>query len=157
MMHQPIRQAPATRPRARTQAWEDTRHPQRQLLPPAPVKRFPVDRLDCYRLAIELAALAATQVPRGHASLKDQLERATTSGVLNLAEGWGRYQPREKSHFYTIAHGSILESAAIVDLLRARGLAGDDECVRARDLARRVAQMLRGLIHGVGLRTTIGG
>jgi four helix bundle protein len=76
---------------------------------------------------------------------------------LNLAEGWGRYQPREKSHFYAIAHGSILESAAIVDLLRARGLAGDDECIRARYLACRVAQRLRGLIRSVGSRTATGG
>jgi four helix bundle protein len=157
MMNQPIPQAPATHPRARTQAREDNRHPTKKSLPPMSEKRSTLERLDCYRFALELAALAATLVPRGHASLKDQLERATTSGVLNLAEGWGRFQPREKSHFYTIARGSIMESAAVIDLLRARRLAGEDECVRARNMARRVAQMLGGLIRSVGSRTATGG
>jgi four helix bundle protein len=135
MMNEPIPQASATRTRARTQAWDETRRPIPQSLPPAPEKRHAVERLDCYRLALELAAFAPTLVPRGHASLKDQLERVTTSCILNLAEGWGRFQSRAKSHFYAIAHGSALESAAVVDLLRARELADDDECVRVQDLA----------------------
>jgi four helix bundle protein len=157
MMNPPIPQAPASRARARTPAWDDTRRPKRRLRPPAPEKRSSVERLDCYRLALKLAALAPTLVPRGHASLKDQLERATTSVVLNLAEGFGRWQPREKSHFYTIARGSVLESAAVIDLLRVRVLANDSDCDRAQDLARRVAQMLGGLIRSVGSRMATGG
>jgi four helix bundle protein len=150
-------QAPAILTRSRTQAWNDTRHPRQRSLQPAPERRSAVERLDCYRLALELAALAATLVPRGHALLKDQLERASTSCVLNLAEGWGHWQPREKSHFYTIARGSVLESAAVIDLLRVRGLSDATECARVRDLAQRIAQMLGGLIRRVGSRTFAGG
>jgi four helix bundle protein len=107
---------------------------------------------DCYRLALEFAALAASLVPRGHASLRDQLERASTSALLNLAEGYGRFQPREKAHFYTIARGSVLESGAAIDLLRARGLANGADCERARELCTRVGQMLSGLIRAMERR-----
>jgi len=55
-----------------------------------------VASFDCYRLAVEFAALAASLVPRGHASLRDQLERASTSVALNLAEAFGRWQVATK-------------------------------------------------------------
>ena len=107
---------------------------------------------DCYRLAVEFAALAASLVPRGHASLRDQLERASASALLNLSEAWGRWQVREKAHHYEIARGSILESGAAIDLLRARGLASEAECGRARELCARVGQMLNGLIRAMKRR-----
>jgi four helix bundle protein len=111
-----------------------------------------LEGFDCYRLALEFAALAAALVPRGHASLRDQLDRAAASVVLNTAEGWGYWQARQKAQFYTIARGSALESGAVIDLLRARGLASAADCERARVLCTRVAQMLGGLIRAMGRR-----
>jgi len=111
-----------------------------------------LEKVDCYRLAVELAAVVATLVPRGHASLRDQLERASTSVVLNLSEGWGRWRAREKAQFYAIARGSLLESRAAIDLIQARGLAGEAECGRARELCTRVGRMLNGLIRAMERR-----
>ena len=111
-----------------------------------------IETFDCYRLAVEFAALVASLVPRGHAALRDQLERASTSVALNLSEGWGRWRAREKAHFYTIARGSLLESGAAIDLLLARALAGEAECDRARVLCTRVGQMLNGLIRAMERR-----
>jgi four helix bundle protein len=111
-----------------------------------------LENFDCYRLAVEFAALAATLVPRGHAALKDQIERASTSVVLTLAEGWGYLQARQKTHFYTIARGSVLESGAAIDLVRARGLGSAADCERARELCTRVGQMLSGLIRAMERR-----
>jgi four helix bundle protein len=111
-----------------------------------------LESFDCYRLALELATIAAELVPRGHAALKDQIERATTSTVLNISEGWGYWQARQKAHFYTIARGSVLESGAAIDLLRARGLANAADCDRARVLCTRIGQMLGGLIRSVERR-----
>ncbi len=111
-----------------------------------------VERLDCYCLAIELSKQASALVPRGHASLRDQLERATASSALNLAEGSGRWQPRDKVHFYQIALGSTLESVAVIDLLLARGLAAESACAPVKEIAARVARMLGGLIRSVGAR-----
>ena len=119
---------------------------------PANARSNRIESFDCYRLAVEFSTLACTLVPRGHGALRDQLERASTSLVLNLAEGFGRWQPREKAHHYAIARGSLLESGAAVDLLRARQLVSEIDCDRARALCTRVGQMLGGLIRSVERR-----
>jgi 23S rRNA-intervening sequence protein len=46
------------------------------------------DRLEVYRVAREFDAFAVRALPRrGCASLRDQVERASSSIVLNIAEG----------------------------------------------------------------------
>ena len=45
------------------------------------------EKLDVYRIALEFQAIAWLLVPnRGHAELRDQLDRASISIVLNIAE-----------------------------------------------------------------------
>jgi four helix bundle protein len=55
-------------------------------------------------------------------------------------------------HFYAIARGSALETAAAIDIVAARGLADPAICERARDLAGRVVRMLTGLIRSIERR-----
>jgi four helix bundle protein len=86
----------------------------------ADVAVLATDRLDAYRLAVEFCALAS-RVRVTSASLRDQLDRASASIVLNLAEGVGRTSRPDQAHFFAIARGRALESAAAFDLLRARG------------------------------------
>lgn len=101
------------------------------------------DRLDVYRLALEFQILAAHLCrTRGIGALRDQLDRASCSVVLNIAEGAGRTAPLEKAHFYTIARGSSTECCAILDLLAARGLARPADCRRGRALLARIVSML---------------
>ena len=67
----------------------------------AAVVLLDADRLDVYRVACEFDAFAARLLPRrGHAGLRDQLSRASTSIALNVAEGGGPLRTREKAHFY---------------------------------------------------------
>jgi four helix bundle protein len=104
---------------------------------------LPHERLEVYGLALQLHAAAITLVPKkGCHELKDQIERAATSVVLNIAEGAGRYLPRDKRRFFEIARGSATEIAAVVDILTLRGAAPVERCLRARNLAVRVVQML---------------
>jgi four helix bundle protein len=101
------------------------------------------EKLDCYRLAVEFQALAARLVPRRHqAVLRDQLDRASVSIVLNIAEGAGRVSPADKARFYAMARGSATECAAVVDLLWARALVDPALRRRARSLVVRIVQML---------------
>ncbi len=100
------------------------------------------ERLDCYRVALELTALTQRLIPRGHRELRDQLTRASLSVPLNVAEGAGRRAPREKAHFYAIARGSAMECAAIVDVVRSLALAPIATCKEARWLVVRIVQML---------------
>ncbi len=100
------------------------------------------ERLDCYRVALQLNTLAPRLIPRGHRELRDQLTRASLSVPLNVAEGCGRRAPGEKAHFYVIARGSAMECAAIVDVVRSLALAPVAVCKDARRLIVRTVQML---------------
>ena len=99
-------------------------------------------KLAVYHIAVAFQAAAMALLPKGHAVLRDPLERASLSIVLNLAEGAGRRSRRDKGRFYTIARGSAMESAALIDVLIARQLTTGDAAKAAKDLAIRVVQML---------------
>jgi four helix bundle protein len=109
---------------------------------PVPVPVTDADRLDVYRLAVTAQALLAGLLPRCTPVLRDQLERASVSFALNIAEGAGRYSRGEKRRHYSSAHGSAVESAAVLDLLVALGLVRTDECLPVRALLVRVIQMI---------------
>ena len=100
------------------------------------------EKLEVYGLALELHAFAASKVPTLSRVLRDQLERASLSVVLNLAEGGGRRSRKDKARHYTYARGSATEVAACFDVLKIRKLAPASECARGRSLAIRVVQML---------------
>jgi len=105
------------------------------------------EKLDVYRIALEFQAVAGGLVPkRGYAELRDQLDRASISIVLNIAEGCGRRSPADKARFYSMARGSATECAAILDLLGARGLIDARQRNRARALLVRIVQMLTRLV-----------
>jgi four helix bundle protein len=101
------------------------------------------ERLDCYRVGVEFQTMATQLVTNRHAgALRAQLDRASVSIVLNIAEGAGRRAPRDKAHFFTIARGSATECAAVLDLLVARGLITAADHRHGRGLLVRVVQML---------------
>ena len=47
----------------------------------------------------------------------DQLIRASNSSVLNIAEGNGRFTPKDKVHYFVTARGSVQETIALFDLM----------------------------------------
>ena len=67
-----------------------------------------------YKLAVEFYRLSQTVCLPRH--LRDQLARASSSIVLNLAEGSGRNSRDDQRRFYSIAFGSVRECQAILDL-----------------------------------------
>jgi four helix bundle protein len=109
----------------------------------ASVVPLDADRLDDYRVAREFDAFGSRLLPRrGHAGLRDQLERAGSSICLNIAEGCGRFARLEKAHFYLIARGSAMECAAILDVSLSRGLLTAAAHRHGRGLLVRIVQML---------------
>ena len=100
------------------------------------------ERLDCYRVAVEFQVLASTLLPTAQRVLRDQLERASVSIVLNTAEGCGRRARLDRAHFFAMARGSAMECAAIVNLALVRDLAPYLDCRRGRSLLVRIVQML---------------
>jgi four helix bundle protein len=60
---------------------------------------------------------ACTRI-KAKAHVKDQLERASLSVVLNLQEGAGRPTKPDQKRFYGIAYASIRECQAILRVLQ---------------------------------------
>jgi four helix bundle protein len=124
------------------------------------------EKLDTYHRTLDLLDLVGQiydAMPPGRAHLKDQLDRAATSIVLNTAEGAGEFSPDEKVRFYRIARRSPTETAAILDILERRKAVpatAIDPINPARQLLVRVVQMLVGLItkprSGTGTGTGTG-
>jgi four helix bundle protein len=67
-----------------------------------------------YQLSLAFYKSASTVPLPAH--LKDQLKRAASSIVLNLAEGAGRRTNTDQKRFFQIAMGSLRESTAILDI-----------------------------------------
>lgn len=120
--------------------------------------RFPHQRLDAYRVALELlqgVERLATRLPRGAGDHKDQLRRAAGATVRNLAEGTNRSRPRDKAARFVVARAECGECEASLEMIEVVGLAPGREARRLRILADRLAAMLTGLIrrqHGVRRR-----
>ena len=89
-----------------------------------------------YRLSIEFLASAGTLLDerlRGaRLSALKHLDEASTSVVLNIAEGNGKRSPVDRARILDIARGSALESAACLDVLVAESGWNARMCGQAR-------------------------
>jgi len=103
------------------------------------------ERLDVYGIALDFLVFAnevIERLPRGLGHLRDQLTRASTSIVLNLAEGAGKVSKADKRRFYLTARGSATESAALLDVCSRLRLLGEAEHRRGKAMIVRVVSML---------------
>ena len=109
---------------------------------------FDHEKLDVYREAISFCAWTGEFLDSisAKAAAKDQLDRASTSIALNIAEGNGKFSPRDRARFLEMARGSALECAACLDVLVARRLADAEAVLPAKEQVARVVQMLVGLL-----------
>ena len=103
---------------------------------------FPHERLDVFRAAIEFAAWICSErkkIPR--ARLRNQLEDAAESIVLNICEAAGRSGGSRRNQF-EIAYGSAAECHGALCLCRIWGVPQTEE---AMHLLHRIRRMLAGL------------
>jgi len=117
------------------------------------------EKLEAYHRALDLLDLLGQiqeALPPGRAHLKDQLDRAATSIVLNVAEGAGEFSKDEKQRFYRIARRSANETAAILDVFERRKAVTNVALQPARQMLTRVVQLLVGLIKSPGPGTGTG-
>jgi four helix bundle protein len=123
---------------------------------PDEVPVLDLDRLDVYRATVQFCAVVS-RLRVTPASLRDQIDRASASVVLTLAEGIGRVSGPDRAHFFAMARGSAFECAAVLDLLHARGSLPTAAHADSRRLLVRVVQMLTRLIDRQRYAITAGG
>ena len=108
--------------------------------------RFDHEKLDVYRTAIEFVAwvgdLLDGPLVDCRKSAVNQLDRASTSVPLNIAEGNGKRSPKDRARYLDIARGSALESSACLDVLVARKAIAIDQVASGKALLFRTVQML---------------
>jgi len=113
------------------------------------MRQFDHEKLDVYQATMEFVTLANEMVqklPRGRAYLAEQLQRAATSIVLNIAEGAGEFSDKDKSRFYRIARRSAAECAAILEVCQRVTEVDPARYQTGRNLLLRIVAMLTRMV-----------
>ncbi len=110
---------------------------------------FDHDKLEAYQQSLGFIRWATPLLDKLPAKLSvyDQLDRASTSVPLNIAEGNGKFTSPDRCRYLDSARGSALECAACLDVLVAKGRATEAEVEPGKQLLRRVVSLLVGLIR----------
>ncbi len=118
---------------------------------------FDHEKLDVYQEAIAFCGWVGEFISAisAKAAAKDQLDRASTSIPLNIAEGNGKFSAKDRARFLEMARGSALECAACLDVLLVRKLASEERVVPAKEHLVRIVQMLIGLLRRFSARAGV--
>ena len=108
---------------------------------------FDHEDLDVYQVALKLVAWLDPMLTNFSCSsdLCSKLDKSTTSIVLNIAEGNGRFTGADQSKFYQTAYKSTIQSSALLDLSEGN----ETKQSEGRELLRRIAAMLTALSKSV--------
>ena len=109
---------------------------------------FDHEKLNVYQTSLKFVSWSETilqEVPKSIAAW-DQLDRASTSIPLNIAEGNGKFTSPDRCRFFDTARGSALECAGCLDVLMAKGKIGSEKNEQGKELLQQIVSMLVGLI-----------
>jgi len=113
------------------------------------MRQFDHEKLVVYQRSLAFVAWAdelLASLPKALAAHK-QLDRASTSIPLNIAEGNGKHTPTDRCRFFDIARGSALESAACLDVLVAKKRLEPAAAADGKGILVEIVSMVVGLIR----------
>jgi four helix bundle protein len=110
--------------------------------------QFDHEKLRAYQEALRFAAWVEPLLEKLPAKLaaRDQLDRASTSIPLNLAEGNGKRSHPDRCRYLDIARGSAVECAACLDVLVVKRRITPDEADEGKRILLTVVSLVAGLI-----------
>ncbi len=116
--------------------------------------RFGYEDLDVWQKAIDWAVeiismSASLETDRRHFRLIEQLESASSSVAMNIAEGKGRYSQKEFVQFLYIARGSLYETLTLLEIFVKQNWITGDKFTALKEGARQIAKMLNALINSI--------
>jgi len=111
---------------------------------------FDHEKLDVYRVSIEFVSWTGDLLggPLGKCSISavKQLDRASTSIPLNIAEGNGKRSMKDRCRYLDGSRGSALECAACLDVLVARKVLLPGQVAVGKELLIRIVSMISKLV-----------
>jgi len=113
------------------------------------MRAFDHERMEVYRVALAFVRSAGELrrgLGTGRSALADQLDRASISIPLTIAEGAGEFARKEKARFYRMARRSATECAAILDIVDELKLSDKQPVREGREQLRKILAMLIGLV-----------
>ena len=107
------------------------------------------EKLEVYQASLEFITWTIPLSERlpGSASVRNQLDRASTSVPLNIAEGNGKFTSPDRCRFFDNSRGSALESAACLDVMVAKRFVSAAEVQAGNAMLVKIVPMLFGLIR----------
>jgi len=117
-------------------------------------RQFDHEKLDVYRLELRFVSWVAPvlgQIEKAGGSttraVRDHLDRASLSALLNTAEGNGKRQRQTRAQFFDVARGSATECAACLDAAVAKGVLNAETAAEGKAMLVRIASMLTKLVQ----------
>lgn len=114
-------------------------------------RQFDHEQLRVYQTSLDFVSWSTDLLAEtpAKAAVKDQLDRASTSIPLNLAEGNAKWTGADRMRFLRIAMGSAMECSACLDVFVAKRLCDSVRVGEGKEMLASVAAMLVGLMHSI--------
>ena len=114
---------------------------------------FDHEKLDVYGVAIEFVGWTGELLDGPLAACRlsavGQLDRASTSIPLNIAEGNGKRSTKDRCRYFDTSRGSALECAAALDVLVARRVLCQAQVRAGKAKLKRIVEMLTKLTYSL--------
>jgi four helix bundle protein len=107
------------------------------------------EKLEVYQRSLDFITWTLPlldRLPRS-ASVRDQLDRASTSIPLNIGEGNGKFTSADCCRYFDNARGSALECAACLDVMIAKQFVETSDVQEGKNTLVKMVSMLFGLIR----------
>ena len=113
--------------------------------------KFPHEDLEVWQLAMDFSERIYKTTdgfpPSEKFGITSQVQRASVSIALNIAEGKGRYHNKEYKQFLYNARGSLYETSTLILLAKRLGYLKDRDYHELNETSHKIMSKLSGLIN----------
>src|SRR4051794_22820767 len=112
---------------------------------------FDHEKLIAYQRSIQFVSWSGPLLEKlpSKLAVSDQLDRASTSVPLNIAEGNAKFTAPNRCRYFDTARGSALECAACLDVLVAKGRCTAEQIRGGKELLHETVSLLVGLTRSI--------